>query len=167
MYLQEPGPADQGAIVESPIFHQQYSTSAAIILTPRCDIGRDRSDFLTVAACVPPESVYEKIAKGTTPKAHSNALVQMMQGRAYRWHWLAPHTRLFPLGAIVDFQCVQFVSEQPFLTEASVLCCLASTWREHLATRYAFYAGRVGVEDVDPKQLMSYANRIIQHVGAS
>ena len=148
MYAADRSSIDQGALLESGLFRESYADSAAIVLTPRCDIAQEKAEFVTLAAVVPPLVILENW--GTTGERR-NQLAGIMDGRPARWHWLAPHPPFpFPQGAIIDFQLVASV-DMDLLADVTVLCVLESPWCEHMASRYAAYASRVGIPDV-PKE---------------
>lgn len=157
MYAADQSSIDQGALVEYDLFQPIYVDSAAIVLTPRCDIAQDKAEFLTLAAVVPSLILLDQ---WETLKERENQLAGIMDGRPARWHWLAPH-EAFPEGAIIDFQLIASVDPET-LIGASILCALASPWCEHMASRYAAYASRVGVPDVSKSETARLRNEILQ-----
>ena len=157
MYVTNHSSIDQGALVESDLFQPIYVDSAAVVLTPRCDIAQDKAEFLTVAAVVP---ALVLLRNWKTTRDRRNQLSGIMDGRPARWHWLAPH-EAFPEGAIIDFQLIASIDPET-LIGASILCALASPWCEHMTARYAAYASRVGVPDVSKSETARLRNEILQ-----
>lgn len=156
MYVPDQSSIDQGTLIQSDLFHQVYADSAAIVLTPRCDIAQEKIDFLTVAAVVPALVILQRWEK---PKDRGQHLYEIMTGRMVRWHWLARHD-VFPDGAAIDFQLVASV-EPAALNTANILTALASPWCEHMSARYAAYAGRVGIPDVPRSETVQLRNDIL------
>ena len=156
MYAPDHSSIDQGTLVQSDLFHQVYADSAAVVLTPRCDIEQKKVDFLTLAAVVPALVILQNWEKRNDRRDH---LHEIMTGRMVRWHWLAPFDT-FPDGAAIDFQLVASV-EPTALNDADILTALASPWCEHMSARYAAYAGRVGVPDVPRSETVKLRNEIL------
>lgn len=157
MYAYDHSSIDQGTLVEYDLFQPIYAGSAAIVLTPRCDIAQDKAEFLTLAAVVPSLVLLDQWE--TLPERR-NQLSGIMDDRPARWHWLAPDTA-FPYGAVIDFQLVAS-SASDDLIGATILCALAGPWREHMASRYAAYASRVGIPDVPRAEIRLVRDEILK-----
>ncbi len=146
MYASSATAIDQGVIVDWPGFQEVYEDSAAVILTPQCDIEH-KADFLTVAACVPAmRLVTECNALGKIRDKIGN----LMAGKEYRWYWLAPIGH-FDIGAVVDFQLVTSTTAVQ-IEGVPILGALEPPWREHLASQYARYTSRVGLPEESDQQ---------------
>ncbi len=152
-------PADQGSVVSDDTFQEIYPNSAVIVLTPRCDLveenGRARkAEYVTVSPVVG-LAEWAKARGWTSASGLRPHLDEVLRYREVRWHYLAP-TEAFPLGAVVDFQLVASTPVE-FLDGADELFALPPVYREHLAQRYAYYAGRVGIDEQVPTAKADYA----------
>ena len=162
MFNSDPPPVvDQGVIVATSLFHEFYRDSAALVLTPRCDIAQEKAEFLTLCAVVGPEQVAAGAGWRTLGRLRDE-LGKIMGGQIYRWHWLDPFGP-FQNGAVVDFELVVSVALST-LNDATGIAELASTWREQIATRYAAYAGRIGVPSIPKAEFVARRNEVAQHV---
>jgi len=151
-------PADQGSVISDDTFHEIYPGSAVIVLTPRCDLvaedGRTRkAEYVTLCPVVG-LAEWAKARGWSSASGLRTHLDEVLRYREVRWHYLAP-TAAFPLGAVVDFQLVASTAVA-FLDAAEELFALPPVYREHLAQRYAFYAGRIGIDDLVPTAKHDY-----------
>lgn len=154
-----PTEPDQGVIVATSLFAAYYPGSAALILTPRCDIAQDKADFLTLCAVADPGVVLDRDEWKDIGQKR-NQLSLMIQQRHARWHWLEPFDG-YPQGAIADFQLLASVAPDA-MKDVHILTGLASPWREHVNSRYAGYAGRVGVPDVPRNAINEQRDAILR-----
>ena len=85
-----------------------------------------------------------------------------MEGRDFRWYWLESFAE-FTLGAVLDFEVVTSVAvssvESSFIASA-----LDGPWREQVSSRYAAYAGRVGVPTLPRLEFQAYRNEIAKEI---
>lgn len=161
-------PLDQSEILENIIFPGPEKACLGIIVTPVCEIAQGKVDYITLCLVVPAfdaldvflEENWEQklgIKKGTNLSAGKRAdllrgrLSPIFRNQMVRYQWLDP----FPGEKephIVDFQILANI---PFSTAklAKRKCALRSPWREAIPTRYAAYAGRVGLPERELENL--------------
>lgn len=146
-------PVDQGSVVSDATFQEIYPNSAVIVLTPRCDLVADddgrarKAEYVTLSPVVG-LAEWAKVRGWNSAAGLRPHLDEILKYREVRWHYLGPSTA-FPLGAVVDFQLVASTAVE-FLDSAQELFALPPVYREHLAQRYAYYAGRIGIDELVP-----------------
>jgi len=158
-YSQPSGVPDQGSLLRSDAFADFYPGSAAIVLTPRCDLVGEDLEYVLLGAVVGLDVLARK--KGwLTKQKLGERIPEIVNRTAYRWHYLPP-TEGFPFGAAVDFQLV-LSADVTVLPELDAISNVREVYREQIAQRYASYTGRVGTEDLVPVYARrEFRNRLI------
>ena len=137
---------DQGVVFKTDLFRRTYLDSAAIVVTPKCDVWQDKADFLAVCAVTSPDAIMRlRVEWDSMPSRRSN-LEDILRQKHARYHWLGLDLTAFADGAIADFQVIASVAPTS-VDGASVFHRLAGPWSEELSARYAAYMGRIGVPD--------------------
>lgn len=163
MYSRDPARFTQGAIVRNVLFTVTDSSEYGFLLTPECDLEQEKAETVVFVAVFDALLLFQDFARGiagltetsgafvANPRDGSGRLrdkiSDIQNQRVQRYHWLQPLPGTdMPL--VADFQYLSCLSTDSART-LSVIANIVDPVRAAVATRYAAYVGRIGVDDPD------------------
>lgn len=145
----------QGDVVKSINFPQVGGSFPAVCLTPICDLtpqeksgGKIKADYVLFCLLIPDVEFFKKDfspKSGKTKKSVIGEIKNYITGRFPRYHWIYNPEK--EKGYMIDYQVVHSLPYSQ-AEKCEIIASLQSSYKEDLATRYAFYSGRIGTEDL-------------------
>lgn len=170
VYSDGPPRFAQGVVARDVLFTVSDTYEYGLLITPECDLDQDKASALLFVALFDALWMYQSHARGISALVDSsgNFVHNPSEGRGkprdfisniqlhkhQRYYWLDPLPGAdAPL--IADFQyvsCVPVGDAQSLSLVANVV----DPVRAAVATRYAAYVGRIGVDDPDKDALRAW-----------
>ena len=162
---------DQGALVRTTEFNDEYDARLAVVLTPECDLAQEKAEFVSLAGVGCSEEVLVRLAKqrSQTGEALSDPaktrvkdnVGNMVDGRDYRWYFLKPTDEIpeLSLGGFIDFQLIKALPVAKVLT-LDVITELDMPWKHEMAARYAAFAGRIGTPEPEKRDRRAWVTAL-------
>ncbi|WP_223481237.1 MULTISPECIES: response regulator [unclassified Pseudomonas] len=130
-----------------------------VVMNPACDFAQGKIEFVVLVRCLPLEDSQEyaksKLAKsqGATELRHLTALVRDRREKVQpeRFKYL-PGTCFIP-DLVADFQMISTVSLEELSASAKRVATLDTPFAEGLVSGFSRYYGRIGVPNLDSKEL--------------
>lgn len=169
-------PIDQGDIFRDIYFAAVDSHTAAVVITPTCDLVQDKEhSFVKLVAVVPLEKVIKAIAGSvgidetffssgeeishTKSKKLIKALDNNIDGSLFpRFYFISEFVGVFP-HSYVDLQQVFVIPKIQLYSDYidNRIAKLKSPWREQIVAQYSGYSMRVGVPEYSEQEIRSIA----------
>lgn len=173
--------ADQGDVVEGVYFPLLDASSMAVMVTPTCDIGNEKTSALHFAACLPAAANLDRFkkyvewierAKKHFEEKKDNLLSKTLTKDAAKFwkriiqndgdfprYYFLPQSDAHP-DCLVDFSCI--ASVHPSKREKLVvLATLESSHRAKMIAAFAAYFSRVGVDPLPTTEERAIISRFV------
>jgi hypothetical protein len=162
---------DQGDVFKDIYLPAIEAHATAIVVTPTCDLERDKADFVKFISTVELDFVIRIIADSigigesafasgdVITKGQYRSLVKLLRkniaGDFLPRYYLLPEYPSFLSALYLDFQRVFVVPFQQVIQEYlnNRVTRVASPWREQIAARYTGYSMRVGTPEYSDDEL--------------
>jgi hypothetical protein len=164
VFSEQPPSLAQGAILRDVPFPIVDSLGLGVLLTPECDLAQDKAETGLLVLLADAQELFVEMARSSTalldadgnfvsnPSKNAEGTLKgrirdVQLNRTPRYHWLdALPTAGGPF--VADFQFLTCLAIEE-VQRLEVVGNLADPFRSSIATRYAAYAGRVGIPDPD------------------
>lgn len=160
----------QGDIIKEISFPQVGGSFPGICLTPICDLtpqeksgGIIKADYVVFCLLTLDIEFFKVLFKDST-KTEKNVIgdiIPYLEGRHQRYHWVYNEEK--EKGYIIDYQVIQSIPYK-IAEKFERIASLKSSYKECLAARYSAYTGRIGIEDLEYKEI---ATKIAKSIGNS
>jgi len=144
-----------------------WQDSHFVVMNPACDFAQSKIEFVVLVRCLPleelPEYVKTKTMKteGGTDLKYMTSLVRDRREKVQpeRFKYL-PGTCFIP-NLVADFQMISTISLKELSAGAKRVATLDTPFAEGLVSGFSRYYGRIGVPNLDSKEL---AEKIFEEI---
>ena len=169
-------------MVDAVYFAALDAVRPAVLVTPACDIDREKVDLWTFVVLYRDDDVargllakdleiWQKARAGAPLTKNQRDAVtkkvrELIEHRFGRYHWLPVAIDGHP-AHVADFSCVSSLPAGEIEAKARRVTTLTSSWREQLPARYASYMARVGTVDFKRDEIDAEVERLVRSVAGA